>query len=36
MVDESADPTFAPSQKQEEEGAKTDQLDLPLRKVSSR
>ena len=35
MVDESADPTFAPSQKQEE-GGKTDQLDLPLRKVSSR
>jgi hypothetical protein len=34
MVDESADPTFAPSQKQEE--GKTDQLDLPLRKVSSR
>ena len=35
MVDESADPTFAPSQKEEGEG-KNDQLDLPLRKVSSR
>ena len=35
MVDESSDPTFenTPSK---EEAQKTDQLDLPLRKVSSR
>ena len=36
MVDESADATFAPSEKQDDERGKTDQLDLPLRKVSSR
>ncbi len=36
MVDESADPTFAPSSQHQQEGEKTDQLDLPLRKVSSR
>jgi hypothetical protein len=35
MVDESSDPTFEPAS-QKEEGQKTDQLDLPLRKVSSR
>ena len=35
MVDESSDPTFVPASRQEE-GGKTDQLDLPLRKVSSR
>ncbi|HEU4878912.1 MAG TPA: hypothetical protein VFT21_05645 [Gemmatimonadaceae bacterium] len=35
MVDESSDPTFG-SAPQKEEGQKTDQLDLPLRKVSSR
>ena len=35
MVDESSDPTFVPAPRQEE-GEKTDQLDLPLRKVSSR
>jgi hypothetical protein len=35
MVDESSDPTFGPAP-QKEEGQKTDQLDLPLRKVSSR
>jgi hypothetical protein len=35
MVDESSDPTFDPSPSKEE-NTKTDQLDLPLRKVSSR
>src|SRR5688572_7106332 len=35
MVDESADNTFEHPPRQEESG-KTDQLDLPLRKVSSR
>ena len=35
MVDESSDSTFSPSETQEQHG-KTDQLDLPLRKVSSR
>jgi hypothetical protein len=35
MVDESSDPTFENSPPKEESG-KTDQLDLPLRKVSSR
>ena len=35
MVDESSDPTFDNAQRPEPE-AKTDQLDLPLRKVSSR
>lgn len=35
MVDESSDPTFGAAP-QKEEGQKTDQLDLPLRKVSSR
>jgi type VI protein secretion system component VasF len=35
MVDESADPTFSDPPRQEHE-AKNDQLDLPLRKVSSR
>ena len=36
MVDESADPTFAPSSQRQDDNDKTDQLDLPLRKVSSR
>ena len=36
MVDESSDPTFAPSSAGEAGTEKTDQLDLPLRKVSSR
>ncbi len=36
LVDESSDPTFAPSAREEEGGGKNDQLDLPLRKVSSR
>jgi type VI protein secretion system component VasF len=36
MVDESADPTFAPAAREEEPAGETDQLDLPLRKVSSR
>jgi len=35
MVDESSDNTFETPPRQEESG-KTDQLDLPLRKVSSR
>ena len=35
MVDESSDPTFEGAP-QRVEGEKTDQLDLPLRKVSSR
>jgi hypothetical protein len=35
MVDESSDPTYEPAP-QKEEGQKNDQLDLPLRKVSSR
>ncbi len=35
MVDESSDTTFSPSARREE-GDKADQLDLPLRKVSSR
>ena len=35
MVDESADPTFADPPRQEQ-SEQTDQLDLPLRKVSSR
>jgi hypothetical protein len=35
MVDESSDPTFDAAPRKEE-GEKTDQLDLPLRKVSSR
>jgi hypothetical protein len=35
MVDESSDPTFENAPPKEEPG-KTDQLDLPLRKVSSR
>ncbi len=35
MVDESSDTTFSPSVRREE-GDKADQLDLPLRKVSSR
>jgi len=35
MVDESSDPTFD-SAPQRETGERTDQLDLPLRKVSSR
>jgi type VI protein secretion system component VasF len=36
MVDESSDPTFESPAPPQEETAKTDQLDLPLRKVSSR
>ncbi|MGI9043150.1 MAG: hypothetical protein ACR2GK_03375 [Gemmatimonadaceae bacterium] len=37
MVDESSDPTFNPPPRQEQgEGDENDQLDLPLRKVSSR
>lgn len=36
MVDESSDPTFAPPSPGEAGAEKTDQLDLPLRKVSSR
>jgi hypothetical protein len=36
MVDESADPTFSPPARGDEEVDKNDQLDLPLRKVSSR
>ena len=36
MVDESSDPTFESPAPPKEETAKTDQLDLPLRKVSSR
>jgi hypothetical protein len=35
MVDESSDPTFSPAPKEEGE-PRNDQLDLPLRKVSSR
>ena len=35
MVDESSDPTLEAPARQEQ-GGKTDQLDLPLRKVSSR
>jgi hypothetical protein len=35
MVDESNDPTFDPPARSDET-EKTDQLDLPLRKVSSR
>ena len=35
MVDESSDPTFDGTPRKEE-GGKTEQLDLPLRKVSSR
>jgi hypothetical protein len=35
MVDESSDATFENPQRKEE-GKKDDQLDLPLRKVSSR
>ncbi len=35
MVDESSDTTFSPSARREE-GDRNDQLDLPLRKVSSR
>ncbi len=35
MVDESSDTTFSPSARREE-GDMNDQLDLPLRKVSSR
>jgi type VI protein secretion system component VasF len=36
MVDESSDPTFESQPRQQDEGEKTAQLDLPLRKVSSR
>lgn len=36
MVDESSDPTFENAAPAKDEPAKNDQLDLPLRKVSSR
>jgi type VI protein secretion system component VasF len=36
MVDESSDPTFESPAPPKGETGKTDQLDLPLRKVSSR
>lgn len=36
MVDESSDPIVGSQSPEKEEGERTDQLDLPLRKVSSR